>query len=586
YAKDGEWKKALGTIEQEVRRAREFGFTGAELKRQLADTTTRAETEAAQADTRTNQALANQLVANVIEQQVITTPAWRLQQFKAVAPTITLAEVNDSFRALWSGSAPVTFISDKEAVGDSRAIAAAYAASQAVKVAAPAANAALAFAYDDFGKAGAIVSDSTDAASGIRKIRFANDVRLNLKRTDFEKARIRYSVRLAGGQLALPRSKPGLDMEMSATSDIGATRKQSLEDLKEVMAGKAITYGVSVEDDAFVAKGITTPTDLAAQMKVSAAFMVDPGYRPEAASQFANLLPVLDRQLHAQPGAVAQTIVPAILANDDWRFGVPPVAELGKRTLAELQAVYAPVAAHAPIEIGIVGDIDEAATIAAVANSFGALPKRADAEPAYTAERIARFRASKAPVMLTHTGGADQAMVIEAWPAFDDSDANRAAQMSVLSAIFETMLIDRIREQLGASYGASANANLSDTFTGFGTMTASAIVSPTKMDEVEKAVAEAAAELRSKPVDADLLARARNPLVEKADRALRENGYWLSTVAVAQSEPYRTARLLNARARLVAVTPAQVQALARAVLDPAKQVKVRIVSDKLAKPAG
>ncbi|QNN65560.1 insulinase family protein [Sphingomonas rhizophila] len=585
YAKDGEWKSALTTIEQEVRRAREFGFTQAELKRQMADLTTRAETEAAQADTRTSQALAGQIVSNIIERQVITAPAWRLAQFKATAPTITLAEVNAEFNRLWTGSAPVTYISDKAPIGTPQQLAAAYATSRAVKVAAPADNGALAFAYDSFGAPGKVVADKVDAASGVRQIRFANNVRLNLKKTDFEKGRVRYSVRMAGGQLALPRSLPGLDMTMSATSDIGATRKQSLEDLKEVMAGKLISYGVQVEDDAFVSNGITTPADLAAQMKVSAAFMTDPGYRPEAASQFANLLPVIDRQIRAQPAAVAQAILPAILANDDWRFGVPPAAELAKRDLKQLAAAYAPVAANAPIEIGVVGDLDEAQTIAAVAASFGALPARAAAEPAYAQARTARFRSSLAPITLTHTGGADQAMVVEAWPAFDDSDVQRVTTLALLTTVFQNMLVDEIREQLGASYGASVDASLSDTYKDFGTVTASAVVSPTKMDEVEKVIAAAAATLRDKPVDADVLARARNPLLQRADRSLRENGNWLTRVAVAQSDPFRLTRMLTTRQRLGAVTAADLQRMARQVFDPARQVKVRIVSDKLAKPA-
>ena len=66
------------------------------------------------------------------------------------------------------------------------------------------------------------------------------------------------------------------------------------------------------------------------------------------------------------------------------------------------------------------------------------------------------------------------------------------------------------------------------------------MVAPDKVDEVRGAIDAAVAALRDKPISADLLARARNPILERADRALRENGAWLGSVARAQSDPSRT----------------------------------------------
>ena len=115
---------------------------------------------------------------------------------------------------------------------------------------------ATAFAYDSFGKPGTVVADSTIPAAGVRTIRFANNVRLNLKKTDFEQGKVRFEVRLAGGQLALPLDKPGLNLMMSVTSALGATGKQSFDDLRQLMAGKVVSFGATVDDDAFVAAGI------------------------------------------------------------------------------------------------------------------------------------------------------------------------------------------------------------------------------------------------------------------------------------------------------------------------------------------
>ena len=554
------------------------GFTAAELKEVMTNFMTAFETAAAQADTRRSQALAGAIVATVAEREFVTTPAWRLEQYKAFAPRITLAQANAEFRRLWTGSAPVVFVSAKNPVGTPQQLAAAFAKSTTVATPARTDQGAKAFAYDSFGKAGTVVSDQGIAAAGVRTIRFANNVRLNLKKTDFEQGRVRFEVRLAGGQLALPLDKPGLGLLMSSTSALGATGKHSFDDLRQLMAGKVVSFGAAVDEDAFVAAGVTTRADLATQLKVSAAYLLDPGFRPEAFNQWSNVVPLIETQTRAQPQGVAQSLVPTIYANGDARFGLPPTAALVARNFAEAKAAYAPLAATAPIDIGVVGDIDEAAVIAAVAQSFGALPPRAATAPDYTAARVVRFRQDRAPVTLTHNGPATQAMVIAAWPTDDDKDPVRVVQLGLLSSVLQIMLIDKIREELGASYGASVGSNLSDTFTGFGVLNASAVVAPDKIDEVRDAIEAAVAQLRSTPVSADLLARARSPMVERADRALRENGSWTGLVTRAQSDPARLDRLLALKARIAAVTPAQLQAAANQYLALKQRLEVRIVA--------
>ena len=337
---------------------------------------------------------------------------------------------------------------------------------------------------------------------------------LNIKKTDFEKGRASFAVRMAGGGLALPDDKPGLSSMMSIFAAQSATAKNSLEDLKIITAGRNVTPGAMVDDDAFLSTGSTTAADLPLQMKLSAAYLTDPGFRPEADSLWASIVPVIDKQLTATPGAVAQSKLPTLLANNDMRFGLPPVAELTKRSFAEAKAVVTPLLGTAAIEIAVVGDVDEAAVIKAVAESFGALPTRAAAAPSYEAERKASFRVERTPIVLTHSGGADQALVGAAWPTDDDSDYRRTLALNLLKEIIDLELTDEVREKLGASYGVDVSSTMSDTYRDFGYLMVSSVVAPDKGDEVDQAIASVVASLRDKPVSADLLDRARQPMLE------------------------------------------------------------------------
>lgn len=171
------------------------------------------------------------------------------------------------------------------------------------------------------------------------------------------------------------------------------------------------------------------------------------------------------------------------------------------------------------------------------------------------------------------------------WPTTDDSNYREVVGVGLLKDVLDLMLTDSVREKLGDSYGVSLASDMSDIFTGFGYLSAAAVVAPEKADEVQKAIAEAAAELRDKPVTDDLLARARNPELEKADHALRDNGYWLAALSKAQSEPERLDRIRHKKELLQSITAADIQKLAQKYLQPDRLQKVRIVSSKLATTA-
>ncbi|WP_170005398.1 M16 family metallopeptidase [Pseudopontixanthobacter vadosimaris] len=583
--RDGAWQEGLQLLETEARRAVQFGFTQRELDRYIANRETAYRTAVEQADARTNAQIANAIVAIAAEDDILTDPAWRYEFFNTYRGDLTLDAVNASFRELLEGSAPVVHVAGKQVEGGEEAIERAYLASASEAVMPMDAADEVMFAYDNFGTPGTVVADERIEDLDIRTVRFANNVRLNIKKTDFEPGRVRFNVAMSGGQFILPEQNSGYALMLSTVGANAATTRNSEEDLKEVLAGRNVTTGFQPAVDAFVVGGATTPEDLALQMKVSAAYLTDAGFRPEAQSRYASLVDVISEQLNATPQNVAATQVPTIIANDDARFGIPGREALSALSLEDLRTPYLANAANAPIEIGIVGDIDEDAAIAAVAQSFGALPERMVEQPDFTAQRAARFREDLTPVVLTHGGQADQAMVNNYWPLPDDSDYRLETGITMLSAVMRLILTEELRENLGATYGASVGASMSEDYTDFGYLAAGAVVDPAQMDVVEATILEVTQQLRDAPIDADLLVRARNPALERQQQSLTDNGYWAGYVANAQGEAERLDRIRQRRANLEAVTPAEIQTLAQRYLDPAKRLFVRIVAEEVAAAA-
>ena len=269
-AKDGSWKDALQTAEEEIRRASQYGFTPAEFRNEITNTLGAIHTLVEQADTRPNATLASAILAVVGRDRFVTSPKVIGPELLAMIKSVTLPEVNAAFRQLWTGSAPLIDVSAKEPVA-SQQLLAAFNASRAIAVSAPKNDAAQAFAYNSFGSPGTVVEDKRIADLDARTVRFANNVRLNIKKTKFEEGKVRFLVRLGDGLLDLPKDEPGLASLMTLTSSTGGLKKQSLEQLKDIFAGRVISVGAAVAGDAFVSTGATSPRDLALQMKVSAA---------------------------------------------------------------------------------------------------------------------------------------------------------------------------------------------------------------------------------------------------------------------------------------------------------------------------
>ena len=581
-AREGEWQRALEVGEQEWRRAVEHGFTEAELAEQLANFEQRYRDAASQQETRRNRQLAEGILSTARRERIFVTPQTSYDLFLAHKPDIIAEAVSQAFAEHFALSDPLIHVSTKQAIPDAeRTIVEAWRTSAAQAVAAAEDHGGLAFAYDDFGEPSAIAEDVTLEDLNVRTIRLENNVRLNLKFTDFEKGRLRYAIRIGSGQLALPSTKMGQASFLSSVSALGGLGEHTYDELRQILAGRRLAYGFDADEDKFTVRGSGTMDDLPLQMRLSAAYFGDPGLRSEMLTRWQAILPPYLAQLDATPQAVARAQVARLVADGNPRFGIPSEAELAGVTLEEARRLTAEQFAAAPIEISVVGDFDGNAVIAAVAETFGALPPRAATLDEWESERLARFTADRSEHVLTHAGAPDQALAMTIWPTTDDDDAQEEATMQLLAGAMRLEMLERIREELGASYSPGASSNMSHIYRDFGTFSTSVVVAPEQADEVFAVIDAIASEFREGPISGDLLERARAPLLEKIALSRRENGWWLRAIDEAQLRAGRLDRVRSYEDRIRAVTPAMLRDAARRYLDPDAALRIRILHKSL-----
>jgi zinc protease len=581
--KEGDWQGAATTAEQELRRALMHGFTQSELDEALANSENSLKTAALQASTEQSGQIANRIIDTLNDKSVVTTPAFRLASFAQMKPSITLGVVNDTLRKAWATGPNFLHISTKEPIADLKTTAMAVLQdSMKVAVAAPVEPVTKAFAYDDFGPAGQVTSDTRIADLGVRTVKFVNGVMLNIKKTDFEAGKIAFGVRIGQGQQAFPADKPGLGTFMSSMSPQAALEAHDSNELQKLLAGRNIFNRLVADDAYFGASGTTTPADVELQMKVIAAYTKAFGYRPEADTLWKNVVPGFTGQLAANPIGISQSKLPRMMAGGDGRIGLSESAEMIARTAAELKTYLQPQLASGAIEVSLAGDIDEAKAIDMVARTFGALAKRA--APAKLPESATKITMPTGgePVTVIHAGKDDQAVVSVRWATTDDSDMRSDFLRDMLADVMQIRLTDVVREELGATYSPITQSFASDAFPDFGYISVDIVAEPGKMPAVNDAIGRIAKEMRNAPVSDDLLTRARKPLLEKFDKESRENTFWQGAIAQAQGDPKRLERVRKTRSMIETVTAADLQKIAQQYLADARRKDFRIVSRAVA----
>ncbi len=583
---DGEWRKGVLAATREVNQALTYGFTQAEVDEQLANFRTALENAAKAADTRSNGIFANAALALAGDERVPVTPEWLLANFETLAPDLT---PEAAWQAVLADAAPldeplIRFSGRTAPEGGEAGLRAAFAEGMALPIAAPVDTGPLAFGYSDFGTPGTIASDTTEERLGIRRITFANGVRLNLKRTDVRKDRIAVSFAMDGGDLMNTRDDP-LRIYLAGSLTAGGLGRHSQDELTSVLAGRSVNFGLGSDPDAFTASSVTTPRDLLLQMQVLTATLTDPGYRAEGVERFRKNIDNFFNTLDSTPGRALSSASGAILSDNDPRFSLQPKEAFFALDYDGLRAAISDRMARGAIEVALVGDLDEDAAIAAVAATLGALPPREEAFNPRTENRSRSFTANRGQRVLTHKGEPDQALLQWYWPTTDDSDLGETLRLDLLSRIVRLELTDRLREELGQAYSPSAGSQPSHYYPGYGNFIIGASVAADQVEPSRAALQGLIADLRKGPLDTDVLERARKPYLEEYNNALKDLGGWVALAARAQSEPQRLDRFLAVPTVMAAITPEVIHQTALTYLVPDGAVEFLVVPEAAAEAA-
>ncbi|MDR9805460.1 M16 family metallopeptidase [Rhizobium hidalgonense] len=572
------WQAALKTIDQEQRRIQEFGVAQAEIDREILEYRSALQAAAAGAATRTTTDIASMLASSVDDDQVFTSPAEDLSLFETITNGVTAAEVNQSLRQAFSGNGPQVVLQTAQSPeGGADAVRQVYNASKAIAVSASTGAADVAWPYTHFGETGAVVERRAVDDLGLTMVRFSNGVRLTVKPTKLRANEVLVREDVGGGRLELSQDRPAPIWASPAVA-LSGVKAMDYQDIQKALTANIVGIDFSVGDSSFKFDGRTRTEDLATQLQLMAAYTSDPAYRPEAFKRVQQAyLSGLD-QYQATPGGVVSRDFAGLVHSGDPRWTFPNRAELSAAKPEDFETLFRPMVSNGPIDITIVGDVTVDGAIRMTAETFGALPPRPEAAPSNDWGDVRFPAANKTPVLLTHSGRADNAAAAFGVPIGDLlSDLPRSFTANIATQIFQNRLIDQFRIAEGASYVLEGDTNLSREIPGYGYAFFYVETEPAKIARFYALVAEVANDLRSHGVSSDEFARAREPIIETLKHQRQSNEYWIEYLRGAQTDERRLDRIRDNLSGYDKITPEDIREFAATYFNPENFWKMEVL---------
>ncbi len=575
------WAQALAAGEQELRKAVQFGFTQAELDEQIANSRQSLKVAVERAETRRTSGLARSILGNYSGDVVMTSAQFNRDFFEEYAGSITPEQVHTAFKAYWTGSEdPQIYVSTSEIIENPDAvIKQAYRDSQSIAVTANEATDSVEFSYRDFGDPGKVKSRKKVDDVDFVQIEFENGVRLNLKKTPYQKGVLSIDLAYGKGELFLSNDGTPTRWLLGNALSMGGLKAHSADELRTIMAGRSVGVGHNMGTKQMFMNGGTTMEDLPEQLNLMMAYYLEPGFREEAKARYDKWISSFYPTLDSTPGGVASRDLERLIRSDNPRFGIPSEEDLRAASLETVSSWLAQNKKGESIEIGVVGDIDIDTVIDEVARTFGTLPKvKSDAPVAPADKTQLQFAKSTIrPTVLTHAGEDNTALLRVYWPSPDGRDDMVIRRMNLLNSMFKLRLVEVLREELGTSYSPSSYFISPRTYPDFGYLAASLEVNPEDIAKAEARIHSLAEEFANGAYDEDLFIRAISPIRENIEETLESNAYWMNIIARSQTDPEIVARHRRRHDAYQDMTLEDVKPLGQTVFKRDKAVVYHIV---------
>jgi zinc protease len=569
---------ALNAIIRESNRARQFGFTEAELdrvKRSFLRTLDRAFNERDKSESGN---YADEYIRNFIDDEPIPGIANELQYFRKFSETITLTEINQYAASviptnehklvILSGPEQATF-----AIPSGDQLLAIATAAEGQQVSAYEEKTLAASLLSHVPIAGKITSEKEDKLLGTTELTLSNGAKVILKPTDFKNDQVLMGATRFGGQ-SLYDAEDQYNAAYASTvvGQMGVGNFSPM-DLKKMLAGKSVSVSprMSVLSEGW--NGQSGSADVETMLQLVHLYATQPRKDVELFSSFVGKQQDYLQNIMSDPEIVYQDSLQKILYQHHPRASrIPRSADFDRINVDRAIGVFSERLGNAHgMTFCFVGNFELAKMKELVALYLGSIPS-SETAVAYrdlgirpvrgvVKQEVKKGKEAKSQVTAIYSGEAP-------W-----SD-NAALRLQALIEVLNIKLVEKLREELSGVYGAGAYGHLNKNPYNNYMITVSIPCGPENVDKLIKATEEEIQALKKNgPATADLV-KVKENWTKQYREDLKENSYWLSKLVQIVENPASVSTMLKGEERINAITAKEIQEAANRYFDPANYFQI------------
>ena len=530
-----EWKPMFEQLVTEVRRATLHGFSASEIDDARSGLLSFADISAEREPTAAAGQLLWQLTSTIASEEPAMSAAQRRDLMQALVPTITNEEINARFASLFTSDSfafVVTMPTGDNVPTDDQVLAL---GTEFLSLTPEPLEDATKFTtiLDAMPTPGTFTDRSVHDATDIETAWLANGIAVHHRFMDYKKDSATITITLAGGVIEEAPNQRGLTDMATLPMSEPASRSRSSNDINDLMVGKKASVRGGFDKDTVSIRISGHPDDLEAGLQVAYLLLTEPLVEPVQAQKWMTLTTQsIDERKTTPQGTAYEKMVQMISPDGEQRLRLLERADLARLSVADAQAWIDRIVREAPIEVAVVGDIDESRALELVRTYLGGLPNR----PRMTETTMASLRNIDRPVgplsydqtIATKT---PVAMVMVGCFGPDWTDVEDRRLLTMASRILNTRMIKRIREQEQLVYGIGVRVSPGIAFRGYGTITAGATTEPEKATRLAEVVNEMMAEFAANGPTEEEMQIVRGQIENQLDEQMREPSYWEFSVA-------------------------------------------------------
>jgi len=571
---------AAQALIQENARARQFGFTAAELERSKKNLQRSLERAFAERDKTDSAAYAGEYLRNFLEQETIPGIANELEYTSTLLPSIALADVNAYARTAIPERAAKLVVytgSDQPATGTATPsqgeLLASVTQAEQRSVSARVEKAVAQTLMEHPPTGGRIVSERVNTALGVTEWELSNGIKVILKPTDFKNDEILMSASRFGGQSLFGQADMyNAGYASGAVAAMGLGQFAPIE-LQKMLAGKVAFVNAALSPYADGVSASSSSADLETLLQLLSLKFGNPRLDAALFQSFVTRSQDAARNATARPESVFADALQTTLFNGHPRLWLTPrPANFDQLDLQRMRSIYQQRFASAKgMSFVLVGSFTPERIKPLVAQYLASLPTP-DIVTTYTDLGVRPV--SGVVKKEVHSGSEPKSQVSITFSGTASYSEEAQLRLAALVEVLNIKLIDELREKLTLIYGGGIRGGLArDPYAHF----MLGLSLPCAPENVDKVVAAAFGEIQkiqdAGPQALDL-AKVKQNWLTKHRQNLRENGYWLGKLQTAQLYKTDPATILDFEKQVAAITVDDLKAAAQRYLKRDNYVQV------------